>query len=179
LLLGLGPLVLFNLFSVGSVYFSGVGDIVNQILPDPSFTGRTSIWQFALDSLAARPVTGYGYAAFWGTPQVVYGLSQPGVWAAEAAHAHNAYLNLAVAIGIPGLLLVLAWVGVLPVVDFLRQAGKSQDRWLAHFFLRVWLFGLYSSCFESTLFTQASKIWFIFMIAVYGLRYLSVTRLVP
>ena len=125
LLLGLGPLVLFNLFSVGSVYFSGVGDIVNQILPDPSFTGRTSIWQFALNSLAARPVTGYGYAAFWGTPQVVYGLSQPGVWAAEAAHAHNAYLNLAVAIGIPGLLLVLAWVGVLPVVDFLRQAGKS------------------------------------------------------
>ena len=29
LLLALGPLVLFNLFSVGSVYFSGVGDIVD------------------------------------------------------------------------------------------------------------------------------------------------------
>lgn len=63
--LAIGPLLLFNLFSVGSVYFSGVTDLLGQFMADPSFTGRTAIWQFALGEIAARPLTGYGYSAFW------------------------------------------------------------------------------------------------------------------
>jgi O-antigen ligase len=179
LLFALGPLFLFNLFSVGSVYFTGVSDLVGQFMADPSFTGRTAIWQFALGEVAARPLTGYGYSAFWGTPQVVFGLSQLGTWATAATDAHNAYLNLALGVGVPGLLLVVAWVVVLPVLDFFRQAGDPRSRWIALFFLRTWLFGLYASSFEGALFMQIGEVWVIFMIAVYGLRYLSVARLAP
>lgn len=96
-----------------------------------------------------------------------------------ATDAHNAYLNLALGVGVPGLLLVVVWVVVLPLLDFFKQAGDQQNRFVALFFLRIWLFGLYSSSFEGALFMQVGEVFVIFMIAVFGLRYLSIARLAP
>jgi O-antigen ligase len=172
--LAVGILVLFNLFSVGSIYFEPVHNILEQLMPDPSFTGRTDIWQFALEHVAQRPLTGYGFSAFWGTEQVVYGLSS--TWATAAADAHNAYLNLAVTIGVPGLALVILWTVILPLLDCYRQEPEPHTAPLQTFFLRVCLFGAYTSCFESAIFQQTSAVWFLYMTAAFGLRYLSVSR---
>ena len=101
----LAVVVAFNVLSIGSIYFEPVRDLLDMVLTDTSFTGRTDIWQFALDRVAERPITGYGFAAFWGTKQVVYGMSGASIWANTAAHAHNAYLNLALTVGIPGSIL--------------------------------------------------------------------------
>jgi hypothetical protein len=35
------------------------------------------------------------------------------------------------------------------------------------------MFSLLGSCFESNLFPQVGDLWFIFIIAVFGLRYLA------
>ena len=44
---------------------------IAKMLPlDTSFTGRTDIWTFALQSLRLRLATGYGFAAFWGTDAI-------------------------------------------------------------------------------------------------------------
>ncbi|HTV37800.1 MAG TPA: hypothetical protein VMF12_15315, partial [Xanthobacteraceae bacterium] len=40
----LSILLVMNLFSVGSLYFASVRDVLGALLPDPSFTGRTDIW---------------------------------------------------------------------------------------------------------------------------------------
>ena len=32
---------------------------------DPTLTGRTEIWRFAIKSIASRPFLGYGYDVFW------------------------------------------------------------------------------------------------------------------
>jgi hypothetical protein len=44
--------------------------------------------------------------------------------------------------------------------------------------LRIWLFGIYLAGFESFFLDRADPIWFTFLIAVFGLRYLARFRTV-
>ncbi|MFZ0424819.1 MAG: O-antigen ligase [Xanthobacteraceae bacterium] len=170
-------LLAFNLFSVGTVMFDPVREFIEGIMPDATFTGRTEIWELGLRALAQRPFTGYGYSAFWGTEQVLYGMGgEPVTWANAATDAHNAYLNLALMIGIPGMLLAVAWVVVLPIVDFCRRSPDPQAAALQVLFLRVCLYGTYASCFESSILPQIGEVWFFFMTSAFGLRYLAQTR---
>ena len=172
----LTTLFIFELCSVGTVIFAPMQTLMQAILPDATFTGRTEIWQLAVHAVAQRPFTGYGFSAFWGTPEVVYQLSNHATWANAATDAHNGYLNLAVTIGIPGMLFVVWWVVVLPIADFCRRPFAPETAALQMLFLRVCLYGIYSSCFESSILQQAGEVWFFFMISVFGLRYLSLTR---
>ena len=49
----LTPLVLLNMFSVGTVMSESLAEIAKLLPLDSSFTGRTDIWSFALQSLQA------------------------------------------------------------------------------------------------------------------------------
>lgn len=168
-------LAMFNLFSVGTVVFEPVRGLVELIMPDATFTGRTDIWQFALQAVGQRPITGYGFSAFWGTDQVVFGPSENSTWASAATDAHNAYLNLAVTIGLPGLVLAIIWIVILPIADYYRLPRVANTAPLRTLFLRVCLFGIFASCFESAIFQQVGEVWFMYMTAAFGFRYLSVT----
>jgi O-antigen ligase len=171
-----GILAAFNLFSVGTVIFEPVRKLVELVMPDATFTGRTEIWQLGVDAVARRPITGYGFSTFFGTDQVVYGLGENTTWANAATDAHNAYLNLALTIGLPGLLLTVLWIVVLPVLDFYRRAPDVEEAPLELLFLRICLYGIYSSCFESSIFQQVGEVWFFFMACAFGLRYASLAR---
>lgn len=174
--LGLSVVGVFIILSIGSLYWEEVRDLLDMVLPDASFTGRTDIWQFALDHIAQRPITGYGFGAFWGTHEVVYGMSGNSVWANTVAHAHNAYLNLALTIGIPGSALVTAWLVVLPLIDFYRAAPDPAASPLRLLFLRTCLYAACASCFESLLLQEGGLFLFT---AAFGLRFLSLSRLKP
>jgi O-antigen ligase len=171
-----GILLIFNLSSIGTVLFEPMRKLMEAVMPDATFTGRTEIWQLGVQAVAQRPITGYGYSTFWGTPEVVYGMGDAITWANAATDAHNAYLNLALTIGIPGMLLVVAWVVILPIVDFCRNSPNPEVRALQTLFLRVCLYGVYASCFESSIFQQVGEVWFFYMTSTFGLRYLSLTR---
>jgi O-antigen ligase len=175
-IVALGTLAVINLFSVGSIFFASIADVLGAILPDPSFTGRTDIWQFALQHVAQRPIMGYGFSAFWGTKEVVYGMSGSSVWGNAAAQAHNSYLNLALTIGIPGSALIVLWLIVLPLVDYYRSALEPANFAPRLLFLRICLYGACASSFESVFF-QMSDVWFLLLISVFGLRLLSVRSL--
>jgi O-antigen ligase len=171
-----GGLAIFNLLSVGSIYFEPVQELLRMIMPDTSFTGRTDLWQFALRELAQHPVLGFGFSAFWGTSKVVYGLHALSTWTTAATDAHNAYLNLAVTIGIPGMALVVIWAVLTPVLDLFRQVPDPYSQVLSTLFLRIWLYAIYAACFESILFRQVGEVWFVFVIAVFGFRQLTLAR---
>jgi O-antigen ligase len=172
--IALAVVVGLNLLSIGSIYFAPVRTVVDAIMSDPTFTGRTDIWKFALDHVAQRPITGYGFSTFWGTEQVVYGMS--GVtWANTASHAHNGYLDLALTVGIPGSALVTLWLMVLPLLDYYRAPDDPFGAPLQMLFLRICLFAAYESCFE-TMFTQVGALWLILIAASFGLRFLAVSR---
>ena len=139
---------------------------------DTSFTGRTEIWIFALQSLRPRLVLGYGFAAFWGTG-ASRSTPEGMEWAATVAHSHNGYLDTALAMGLPGLVLLIAVLVIMPLRDFhvADRGGNNGPLTLA--FLRLWLFGIYLAAFESFFLDRADPIWFTFLIAVFGLHYLA------
>ena len=163
-----------NLLSIGSIYIAPIRAVVDAIMPDATFTGRTEIWKFAVDHVAQRPITGYGFATFWGTEQVVYGMSGA-TWANTASHAHNGFVDLALTIGIPGSALVTLWLLVLPLFDYYRAPAEPDSAALKMLFLRICLFAAFESCFE-TMFTQLGAFWLILIAAAFGLRFLAVLR---
>jgi O-antigen ligase len=172
--LGIG--VALNLLTVGSVYIDPIRQVLDAVMSDSSFTGRTDIWKFAIGELGARLITGYGFGAFWGTEHVVFGLSGSGTWAIAATDAHNSYLNIALTTGIPGLLLACIWFAVLPLADYYRIQDDGNVQLLATLFVQILIYGLYVSAVEGMMFAQGGEIWFSFMLAVFGLRYISAAR---
>jgi O-antigen ligase len=174
LAVALGLLIALNLLSVGSVYISPIRAVTEAIMPDATFTGRTEIWQFAIDHVLQRPITGYGFATFWGTEQVVYGMSGA-TWANTASHAHNGFVDLALTIGIPGSALVTLWLFVLPFVDYYRAPRTPDTAALRMLFLQICVYAAFESCFE-TVFTQLGAMWMILIAAAFGLRLLATLR---
>jgi len=176
----LTSLVLLNLATVGSVQFPAVKAVDSALLPDSSFTGRNEIWRFALDNLGQRPVLGFGFGAFWGTAGVRHGSDDSGIEGADAqsdnarraVHAHNAYLDLALTIGVPGLALVLMWVVILPLIDMTRTPAALLRTPLGLMLFRIWFFGLLYSSLESGLLNKENPVGFMFLFVTFSLQLL-------
>ena len=168
----LTPLLLLNMLSVGTVMSDSLAEIAKMLPLDSSFTGRTDIWGFALQSLQPKLATGYGFSAFWGS-SAIQSLPEGKEWAAYASHSHNGYLDTALGMGLPGLALLIAALVVKPLRDFQSADKGGNNGPLAMAFLRVWLFGLYLSSMESFFLDRADSIWVTFLIAVFGLHYLA------
>ena len=83
-----------------------------------SLTGRLEVWGRATDMILDFPFTGIGMGAFQPLADQLYPLLlfEPG----EVFHAHNLFLQVAIDLGIPGL---LAWLWILAVV--ILNAGKA------------------------------------------------------
>jgi O-antigen ligase len=171
------PVIVLNVFTVGSLYLDSIKEIDKVILKDPTFTGRNDIWQFALDNINERPWLGHGFGAFWETPFTVFQPSYDGSMATTASHAHNAFLDLTLTIGLAGAGLAIVWTLVLPFIDLQRCRRIGSDPALTRLFMRMWLFAVYTCSFESVLFDRGDPHWFTMLVAMFGLRYLSVSRL--
>jgi O-antigen ligase len=95
---------------------------------DPTFTSRTDIWADSLRLAAQQPFTGYGYNAVWSAHE--NSLSQfPDAPGPRYAHAHNAWIDWVLQLGIGGLLVYGLFLIVL-----LRRAwalGRGAPAWQA------------------------------------------------
>jgi O-antigen ligase len=166
----LGPLALIGLLTVGSVMSDTVMSILNLLPIDPTYTGRSGIWQFAINAAKENYLTGYGFEAFWHSTTIELGSEGAG-WERFAHTSHNGYLDMALTSGLPGLiLLVLAFV-VTPLRDFQRTLQTPENETLAYFFLNVWLFMLYQNMFEAFFLSRADPMWFALALGMCGLRY--------
>lgn len=168
----LAPLVLINALSVGAVLIPALAALAGALPFDTSFTGRTDIWRFAAESIATRPLTGYGFSAFWGSK--IMGTPDPGLeWATEAAHSHNGYLDAGLTMGLPGLALVILVLAIGPLRDYHLADRRGHGGPLNQMFLQIWLFGIYLASMESFFLDRADPIWFNLLLAVFGLHYLA------
>jgi len=168
----LGPLVVLVLLGVGTVMSDGLAEIAKMLPLDSSFTGRTEIWTFALQSLQLRLATGYGFEAFWGT-DAIRNVPEGMEWAEYASHSHNGYLDTALSMGLPGLALLVVVLIIVPLRNFQAANRGGNDGPLTMALLRIWLFGLYLSSLESFFLDRADPTWFTFLLAVFGLHYLA------
>lgn len=167
----LGPLALLVAVTIGPLYVPALKTAVDALVPDPTFTGRTEIWEFAADNIDKRPLTGFGYGAFWQTESTFFGASDSQTWVNTAGDAHDGYLNTALDLGIPGLILTLLW----HVIDPLRslqsaKQGRAMDP-ISLFLVRCWTFGLLASVFEGVFYHATNPGFFAIMLSVFGLRY--------
>jgi O-antigen ligase len=166
------PLIAMNLLTVGSVLSPALGSMTRLLPVDPTFTGRSDIWEFALAAVAEKPIIGHGYAAFW--DDVTERQTAKGSeWAVTAAHSHNSYLDLAITIGLPGLLLVILIFVLAPLRNFQAVQIHNRSNALGKLFLTIWLFGLYFGTTETFLLERQNPVWFMFALAVAGLHFLA------
>ncbi|WP_174300297.1 O-antigen ligase [Caulobacter sp. S45] len=141
----------FSAFVVPDALFHAIGK-------DPTLTGRTQIWAAVLGQVAQRPLTGFGFAAFWNkqsAPAMVVA-KQTG-WVAP--EAHNGWLDLLAQVGWVGL--ALTSLGCLFGLIFaIRRWGGRDDGWFAPIYLAIFL-GM--SMAESVLLSGNNLVWVVFV----------------
>ncbi|MBN9445869.1 MAG: O-antigen ligase family protein [Bosea sp.] len=165
----IGGIALFNLFAVGSAIIRPLGDFVSGLGIDATFTNRADVWRLAFSAIAENPLVGYGMKGFWQTSQLVNGGGAVETWAVAAAHAHNSYLEVILMMGVPGLVLTLAWLVVLPLYHISRVDPANEHSHLTRLFVRLWLYVVFHACLESLFFEGPNPLWFTFLVAIYGL----------
>jgi O-antigen ligase len=172
-LFALGPLALINFLTVGSVISEAARSLLAALPVDVTFTGRTEIWNFALDAIKAHPWKGHGFEAFWYSDAVRFGAEDSTRWMVEVSTSHNSYVDLVLTIGLPGLMFVILAFLLAPLRDFHRTLATRANQELARLFLALWLFSLYFGVFEAFILSRANPMWLVLALAVCGLRFTS------
>jgi exopolysaccharide production protein ExoQ len=125
---------------------------------DPTLTGRTSLWSSLIDVIKLRPWFGYGYEGFWQSYGEQWSVSYTG-W--QASHAHNGFLELALGLGLFGLLLFA--LGFFSA--FARAVSWAQgiDDWQTMWPLLFLTFFVLSNVTYTTLLQQNSLWWVVYV----------------
>lgn len=173
-----GGLGLINLVTLSVAASPALQSLLTGIGIDATFTDRRSIWALAMSAIGERPITGYGFQSFWQTDSLFYGNFSTATWAVTAANAHNGYLDQLINGGWPLLILVLIWIVVLPAKHASMALTRGINPDLTQLYLRIWVFGLFTSCFESPFFDNNGPIWFTMLLALFGLRLQATADLV-
>ena len=101
---------------------SGAGLNAGDMLGQLSLAGRVEVWSRALYAIQDFPFTGVGLGAFRRVVQLLYPLFTAGP-DYDIAHAHNMFLQVALDVGLPGLIAYLALLWVAGVVAW--QAAQQ------------------------------------------------------
>lgn len=105
--------------------------IISVLQQQDAFTGRPQIWSALLVFLQDHWSLGSGYGSFWniGADSPIYTLAKQGSWlTTNIATAHNGYLDLALQIGLPGLLLAVFALFVHPLAYLLTDRRLGEYR---------------------------------------------------
>lgn len=119
--------------AAGAILVSGAFDPAAMFFQtldrDPTMTGRTVLWELAVDYIRAAPILGHGFDAFWDHSRLTSGAAfVSGVMGQELPHFHNGYVEMAVQLGLVGaLLLVLATLFLLLRGLRLLRQGSAID----------------------------------------------------
>lgn len=90
---------------------------------DPTLTGRTLLWLWGVDVALQKPLFGWGYLGYLGSPEALdYASRTPEFHNYDVPHFHNGYIQAAVDLGLCGL---IAYVGSF-VLGFTRLYHLSR-----------------------------------------------------
>lgn len=87
-----------------------VGLALEALGKERTLTGRSILWEFAAGQIETRPWLGSGYDAFWHSGDTSVGRYLQYVVQQEVMNFHNSYLDIAVQLGVVGLLLTLLFL---------------------------------------------------------------------
>jgi exopolysaccharide production protein ExoQ len=138
-----------------------INRLSNILYGDPTFTGRTIIWDFANSEIARYPLLGWGYQSFWLVgPDAPSILEAPG-WVKTMPNAHNGYLDTKLEMGYAGFALLIAFISAT-----LHAIGRVADRnparaWIL---LSLALHIIITNGLESLWMRGFEMLWVVFLI---------------
>jgi putative inorganic carbon (HCO3(-)) transporter len=120
------------IFGVVAAQVRGFGSVLNAITTNKTFGGadaRLEIWSRALFMIHDFAFTGIGMGSFKHVTDALYPFSPP---LPDIPHAHNLFLQVAVDLGLPGL---IAWLAVLALTTIaawqVYRCGRvAGDSWV-------------------------------------------------
>ena len=129
---------------------------------NPTLTGRTTIWSGILRQMPGQEMTGFGFAAFWGSTDPVGPAQRV---ASEAyfmpAHAHNGWLEVMLAIGYPGVVVFGLWL-LQMWFSTLWALYASRVGW----FLLPFMIAYTTSMLTESVTLNAHNPWWVLFVAV-------------
>lgn len=77
-----------------------------------TLTGRTVLWEVAAGQIAQKPLLGTGFLAYWSAPEYLQETQAlRGLYGATVSAFHNFVLEIAVGLGLPGILAMGVFLG--------------------------------------------------------------------
>jgi exopolysaccharide production protein ExoQ len=140
---------------------------------DPTLTGRVPLWKAAIQMIEVRPFLGYGYYAFWvdNNPAFHWVID---VIRWEAPDAHNAYIDLALEIGLPGAIL-----GTSILLYLLYQTTKlcrtSREEWVTYAAMFTIVFAV-TNLVDTRLFRSGDPFCFIMALCYFAVMKLKIEQ---
>lgn len=163
-------LAVFALVTVGTTVDPVFSQMLTKLGLDASFTGRRDIWTVAIDYIRQSPLLGYGYQAFWRSDALMSSFTGNNTWATTAPDSHNGYFDLLLAGGVPGLVLVMVWIYLLPLHYLGKMNEATRNSPLTRLYVGVWLYVLLYGFLETLFFLSTGFVWFFLIVAVMGLH---------
>jgi exopolysaccharide production protein ExoQ len=164
-------LLLVAFFSVTVVIVVWPDFLFALLGKDVTLTGRTEIWSAVLDSIAKRPLLGYGYQAFWlGLEGESYRVILTVSWV--LAQAQNGFLDVMLEMGAVGLTIVLLVFGFAfrdGLVCLFQSRDQTQLR-AVEWYLAIVVLTLFYNLDESFLFDPKHLGSMMFLLACVGLK---------
>lgn len=147
----------FCLYLILAYGFDINGQLAKGVGRDPTFTGRTNIWNAVL-STHTNPLVGTGYESFWLGPRLRH------VWqlAGGVNEAHNGYLEIYLNLGLIGVFLLVAFL-FASYRTICKRISPSYS--LASLGLALWTVLLFYNMTESSAF-NGQLFWVVFVLVV-------------
>jgi exopolysaccharide production protein ExoQ len=157
------PLLLIGcMFAVIAGYYvsQSQGTLLRAAGRDSTLSGRTGLWTFAMKAVDRRPMTGYGFDAFWmdDAGPVMIVVENVG-W--NPPHAHNGFIDILLGVGWIGLSIFLAGFAVVAHRAWVvaRRRRDAYDVWPLMFLIYL----VASNLTESSLFIVNSINWSLYV----------------
>jgi O-antigen ligase len=138
-----------------------------------SLTGRLPLWEELVQAADDHPLIGHGHGGFWTSKRI---LLYSEIFAWQIPHAHNAYLDLVLSVGLIGLTLYLAWVltGAGVAIGRFQRSNRAAEL----FVVCLVVFSLVNGLAESKFPEAASGSFVLFLsLATLAMRGTSAARL--
>jgi len=131
-----------------------------KLYGDPTFTGRTVIWDFVQHEIDRRPLLGWGYESFWLVPGSPAFVEAPS-WVKAMPNGHNGYYDTMLDLGYVGLAFLLVFI-----IATLHAIGRVADRDLvrASLVLSLALFLILYNFLERLWMHGFQVLWVVFVI---------------
>jgi O-antigen ligase len=141
---------------------------IDQLLLPGALTGRGQIWPVLIQFSSQNLMLGSGYGSFWNIGDASPVLQLTSGWVSQITTGHNGYLDLLVQIGVPGLVLSVFAIVILPLWTLTTQRGIPVR--LGGTLIALLTFCIGQNMTESSLFNRDVAVWVAMAVTLAAIR---------